>query len=204
MTAKQRFRWLSILSILILVAAACSSGSDTEVGQSDSDDSSSDDSSSDDSSSDDSSSDDSSSDDSASDDSSSDDSGSDDADPAQVRGEVNCDEISDAVSSAGGLVGGDPAFFTAGDQERQFEEARAIMLALKEQAPEIADDIDKTLAGLEAIGEAFAEIGWDTDFSADPAAAGQLARTAFSDPAVSAMMTSVANIGIWLASNCLS
>jgi hypothetical protein len=129
--------------------------------------------------------------------------GDDDADPAAPSGEVDCDEIDAALDSAGAVVGGDPTLFGTSPQQ-QFEEARATMLALREQAPDIADDIDGTLAGLEVISNAFDEIGWDTDFESDPAAAVRLVQLAFSDPAVSGMMTSVANIGSWLATNCAS
>jgi hypothetical protein len=131
--------------------------------------------------------------------------GSDDSapEPAVTSGEVDCDQLDTALDSAGALVGGDPTVFDS-SPEQQFEEARATMLALKEQAPEIANDIDQTLAGLEAISSAYEEIGWDTDFESDPVAAVRLTQLAFSDPAVSAMITSVANIGTWIAANCAS
>jgi hypothetical protein len=120
-----------------------------------------------------------------------------------TSGEVDCDSIDTALDSTGALVGGDPTLF-GGSPEQQFQEARATMLALKEQAPEIADDIDQTLAGLQVIEAAFEEIGWDTDFEADPVAAVAFVQLAFADPAVSAMMTSTANIGAWIAANCAS
>ncbi len=130
-------------------------------------------------------------------------SGDADTETTPTSGEVDCDSIETALDSAGSLVGGDPALFGS-SPEQQFEEARATMLALKEQAPEIASDVDETLAGLEVIADAFEEIGWDTDFESDPVAAVRLVQLAFSDPAVSGMITSVANIGAWLAANCAS
>jgi hypothetical protein len=122
-------------------------------------------------------------------------------DTASTSGEIDCDGIDTALDSAGALVSGDPTLFD-GSPEQQFQEARVSLLTLKEQAPAIAADVDQMLAGLEAISAAFEEIGWDTDFQADPAAAVSFAQLAFSDPAVSQMITSGGNIGAWLASNC--
>lgn len=126
-----------------------------------------------------------------------------DADPVTpvATGEVDCEKLEAALDSAGAMVGGDQSLLGS-NPEQQFAEARATMLALKEQAPEIAADVDQTLAGLAAISDAFAEIGWDTDFESDPAAAVALVQLAFGDPAVAGMMTSTANIGTWLSTNC--
>ena len=124
-------------------------------------------------------------------------------DATSTPGEVDCDTLDAALDSAGAMVGGDPALFGSSPKQ-QFEEARTSMLTLKEQVPELASDVDQTLAGLEVISEAYEEIGWDTDFEADPVAAVRLVQLAFSDPAVSGMITSVANIGTWLALNCAS
>jgi len=197
--------WAAVVLALGLLAGACSSDSTSGASASESDLDSSESSGAD--SNDSSSSD--TADDSASSDNSDDSDNVDDAGgdetPPLVTGEVDCEQIDNALSSAGGLVTGDMALFGNGNnREAQFKEAEATMLALKQQTPELADDVDKTLAGLDAIAGAFEEIGWDTDFMEDPGAAAQVARMAFSDVAVSEMIASVANIGIWIAANCSS
>lgn len=189
MTARGRtLRWSSILLATALILAGC--GGDSVDGSDDGAASEEASAASTDSGSD-------------TDEDESGESSSDDAEPeaAAASGEIDCDSIDAAFDSAGAMVGGDPALFGS-SPEQQFEEARATMLALREQAPEIADDIDQTIAGLEVIADAFEEIGWDTDFESDPVAAVRLVQLAFSDPAVSAMMTSTANMGMWLAANC--
>jgi hypothetical protein len=188
----RKMRWVWVLSLAVLFAGACGSSGegadsgsdqpDTDTGAVDSDSAAT-------------------AAGSADSDTSSEAAGDESA-PAAFSGDVDCDQITAAVNASGDLVGGDPTLSREGDPEQQFEEARATMLALKEQAPEIADEIDQTLAGLDAIGAAFADVGWDTDFASNPAAAVAFSQAAFSDPAVAGMMTSVASIGVWLASNC--
>ena len=193
-------RWLWVLSFAALLAGACGSAGegadsgsdqpDTDTGAVDAGSEAPDAGSAD------------SGDSEPADSDTSSEAGGDESAPAAVSGDVDCEQITAAVNASGDLVGGDPTLSGEGDLEQQFEEARATMLALKEQAPEIADEIDQMLAGFDAIGAAFAEVGWDTDFAANPAAAIAFSQAAFSDPAVAGMLTSAASIGVWLASNC--
>lgn len=217
MVGNQRFRWSAVVLALSLMASACGGDSNTSDVESGADQTGSDDAVADDTGSEQASTDSADSTDTDSGAAEADSAGapsidtdsvdassdSGDATATPVSGELDCDQLDTALDSAGALVGGDPALFGS-SPEQQFEEARATMLVLKEQAPEIASEVDQTIAGLDVIAAAFAEIGWDTDFESDPVAAVRLVQLAFSDPAVSAMIASVASIGAWLASNCSS
>lgn len=199
-----RFRWLTVLSILALLVSACGGDSDASSDPVDSSEESNVDDSGSDAASAEDSSDSSSHEADSSDESAPDVSGVGDNEPPSGGGELNCEEINDAVNATGDLVGSDPTLTGVEDREREFANARAMLLELKAQAPEIADDVDQTIEALDVFGEAFAEIGWDTDFTSDPAAAVTFTQKVFSDPAVVGLMTSTANIGLWLASNCSS
>jgi hypothetical protein len=200
----RRIRWLAVLSILALLISACGGDSDTTSDPvNSSEESNIDDSGSEESNSGDSS-DGSSTEVDSSDELRPDDSGVGNSGAVSGGGELDCEAISAAVNAAGDLVGNDPTLTNVEDREQDFANARAMLLELKAQAPEIADDVDQTIEGLDVIGEAFGEIGWDTDFTSDPAAAVTFAQKAFSNPAVAGLMTSTANIGLWLASNCTS
>ena len=124
-----------------------------------------------------------------------------------VATDLDCAEVNRSMDTAGDLASGNMileawARGAAVNPQQQFEEGRAQMLALKAHAPEIADDIDRVIAGLDVIADVYSEIGWDTDFASDPAAATHLWRTAFTNPAFSQMMTALPAIGVWFASAC--
>ena len=179
-------RLLILMTAFVLFAGAC--GGDSDDAAADTDTSGSD-------SSDDSGSDDSGSDDSGSDDSGSDDSGSD------TPSLFNCDDVRDALERAGNSVDLDPSA-GADDLEASFNESRAQLEALAQEAPELADDVADALAGMDAIGEALAALDWNTDnMAADPEAALEFA-SLISDPAVMGMTQALSNISAWVASSC--
>jgi len=115
---------------------------------------------------------------------------------------LDCGALDAAVEAAGGLVGGDPTSSGGLDARQQFDAARASLLGLKGQAPEIADNVDAAVAGLDAIANVYAEVGWDTDFEADPVAGAQFVQAAFNNPAIPALLTSIPIIALWLEANC--
>lgn len=128
---------------------------------------------------------------------STDDSGGVDATPSAV----DCDQITDALEQAGNSIDIDP---TGGgdDLEASFNESRSQLTVLANEAPELSDDIDAALAGMEVIGDAFSEIGWDTsNLATDPSGALEFAQL-LSDPAVMGMTQALTNISIWVATTC--
>lgn len=199
----ERFSTLLRLMVALLAvatfAAACgddggtetSAGSDTGSNDTGSSDASSDEGSSD----------------ASSDGASTDEGGADmeeSQDPPSVS-TVDCAEIQAAVEAAGDFAAIDPTGGSADDSlEASFNESRAALAALGSTAPEIADEVDTALEGLDALGAAFAEIGWNTDFSSDPAAGLQFAQTALTDGAVTNMIAAMSAISAWIATSCTS
>lgn len=185
-TRTKMLRWIAALMAVVALAAACGDDGGTEAG----------------SGSDDIGSDDNGSDDNGSDESGSDDSGSED--PPTVS-TVNCAEIQAAVEAAGDFAAIDPTGGSASDSiEASFNESRAALAALGSTAPEIADEVETALAGLDALGEAFANIGWDTDFASNPSAGLQFAQTALANGAVTDMIGAMSAISAWIATSCTS
>jgi len=116
--------------------------------------------------------------------------------------EFDCGAFDAAVEATAGLVGGDRTSSGGIDARQQFDAARATLLALKGQAPDIAADIDAVVAGLDAIADVYAEVGWATDFEADPVAGARFVQAAFNNPAIPTLLTSVPIIALWLEANC--
>lgn len=190
-----------LLAILLLLAAACGGDESTTSSGGDAADSeASDDSSSDDSSSDDTgSSDEGSDDDSGSTDDSA---GDDSASNEDAGGDVDCDAVNDAIHAAGGTVENALSLDAPDDPQAQMEQARARMINLRDQAPDIADEIDDVIAGLDVITSVYAEVGWDTDFSEDPSAAMAFSHEAFSHVEYSNMIGALPTIAVWLGLHC--
>ncbi|MDW3219794.1 MAG: hypothetical protein R8F63_14360 [Acidimicrobiales bacterium] len=191
-------RWLAILAAVMLLAAACGDdgGSDADPGG---DDGSADDSSADDSSADDSGADDSSADDSSADDSSADDSGSDDV---PMLG--NCDEFAAAIDGLDSLAdAGDPTAGNSPDDVRaDFAQAQASLAALRSQLPDdLKGDADVIAAGLAAMEEAFAAIGYDASTLTSPEDALQFA-AAMANAEVLAMATASLSLQQWVLAGC--
>lgn len=204
-------RLLALIMTIVLVAAACGGGDDSSDDAAGDDTSqSSDDSggSDDDGGSDDSggSDDDASASAAAGEDSSGDD-GSDDAaadgdDGASgSAGSLDCLAIEEAIDQAANSIELEPTA-DPDDLEASFNESRSQLQALGEAAPELGDDVDAALAGLDAIGSALAAIDWNAQSMAtNPEAALQFA-SLLNDPAVAGMTQAMANISGWLAAAC--
>ena len=184
-------KWIAVLAAVVLLAAAC--------GDDGSDSATSDDTSAPDTSEDDTSSQDTTAQDTSQ--------GSDDADAddTPLTGTtLDCAEIQAAVEAAGDFSAIDP---TGGsdpeDLEASFEQSRAALAALGESAPEISGEVEQALAGLDALGEIFAGLGWGTDFSSNPQAALELAG-AMGDSEILGMIGAMSAISAWIATSCTS
>ena len=185
-TRKTLHRWVAVLAAVVLLASAC--GDDGDSADSVSPDDTSSDAAS--------------ADDVSSDDASSDDAGS---GAAPLTGTtLDCAEIQAAVEAAGDFSAIDP---TGGsdpeDLEASFEQSRAALAALGESAPEISGEVEQALAGLDALGEIFAGLGWGTDFSSNPQAALELAG-AMGDSEILGMIGAMSAISAWIATSCTS
>jgi len=201
---RKMLQWIAVLAAVVLLAAACGDDGGTDTaspGDSGSSDSSPDDSSSGDSG-------DMDSDDTDSDDSTSD--GGDDGDTSTDDGDIppgtslDCAQIQAAVESAGDIATFDPTGNSSSDDlQASFNESRAALVAIGEAAPEISGEVEQALEGLDVIGEAFAGLDWNTDFSTNPTAALQLATT-FGDADVIGMIGAMSAISAWIASSCTS
>lgn len=134
-----------------------------------------------------------------SDDSSSDDSSSDAG--SNAPSSFDCDEVREALEAAGDSAGFDP---TAGgeDLEASYNEARQSLQALAAEAPELSDDIDAAIAGLDVIGAALEAIDWDpASIATNPEAALEFANL-LNDPAVLGMTAALTNVSAWVANAC--
>lgn len=192
---KNMLRWMAVLAAMVMLAAACGDdGGSSATAPSDpapSDDSSSDDTSSDETSSDETSSDDTSSDEI-------------DADQPTTGTTLDCAEIQAAVEAATDFTAVDPTGASdAANLEASFDQSRASLAAIGDSAPEIADDVEQAIQGLDALGAVFEELEWNTDFSSNPQAAVQLA-TAFSDSDIMGMIGAMTAISAWISTSCSS
>lgn len=116
-------------------------------------------------------------------------------------GDFDCAEIEAAIGEAGEFQG-DPTGLTGEDAEADFERSRQIFETLGEEVPELREDVDAALAGMDKIGEALASIGWDTQgLAADPEAALEFA-TLVGDTDVLAMAEAFNSISVWFAEEC--
>jgi hypothetical protein len=192
-------RWLAVLTAVVLLAAACGSDSGSEAspfspsnesGSSDSTGSDSDASPSAPST---------DSDSSESTDSES--TGSDS--PPAATGSLNCEQIKTAFDSIGGAVTGASTGSVSDDLRADFDQYRTQLSALKSEAPELSDDIDGALAGLDVLGEAYSQFDWDLSDLSDPQDAIALA-SLLTDGDVMGMFTAMGNIAIWITANCAS
>lgn len=199
-------RWIAVLAALVLLASACGDdgGSDTAPP----DDTGSDDTGSDDGDSDDtgSGSDDTGPDDTGSEDAGSDGTGSGDGGSGEIPAgtPIDCAAVQAAVESASDIATFDPTGDSSSeDLQASFNESRAALAAIGDAAPEISGEVQEALEGLDIIGEAFAEVDWNTDFSSNPTAALQLATT-FGNADVIGMIGAMTAISAWIASSCTS
>lgn len=174
-------RLLILTTALVLFAGAC--GGDSDDTSADADTSGSD-----------------STDDSGSDDSGSDDSGS-DGSAGDGPTSFDCADIRNAIDSAGNSVDLNPSA-SPDDLEASFNNSRAQLEALADEAPELRDDVDAALAGMDVIGGALAALDWNTEnLATDPEAALEFA-SLISDPAFMGMTQALTNISNWVASAC--
>jgi hypothetical protein len=201
-TRENVLRWIAVLAALVMLAAACgddSSGTDSAPP----DDTPSDDAGSGDADAD---SDGTGSDDTDSDDMDSDDMDSDDmdSDAPPPGSTLDCAEIQAAVEAAGDFTALDPSGGSdPANLEASFNQSRAALAALGDAAPEIADDVDQAVNGLDALGAIFAELDWNTDFASNPQAGLQLA-TALGDTEIMGMIGAMTAISTWIATSCSS
>lgn len=123
------------------------------------------------------------------------------SDTSGAAGSVDCAEVREALDAAGsGFPDGTST--DSDDLEAGFTEAKAQLEALKSAAPEISGDVDQVLAGMEAMGEALAGIGWDPNsFAGDPEEALAFAEL-LSNPAIIGMTQGLTGISGWVASAC--
>ncbi len=113
----------------------------------------------------------------------------------------DCNEVRDALERAGDSVDFDPSA-SADDLQASFDQSRAQLQALADEAPELSDDIDTALEGLDAIGAAFEAIGWDPNsLATNPEAALEFA-SLLNDSSVMAMTQALSSISTWVATAC--
>lgn len=129
-----------------------------------------------------------------------DDGDSGDAGPS-VSGDFDCTEIEEAMDAAGQLQG-DPTGMSGEGTEAEFERSRQTLETLGDEVPELREDVDQALAGMDKMGEALASIGWDTEgLATDPQAVREFV-SLISDTDVLAMVDAFTNISTWIAEEC--
>jgi len=176
-TRKGVLRVIAVMAAVVLLATACGDdGGTTDTGSGSNDSGSNDDGSNDDGS---------------------DDTGS----GVTPGGTVNCQEIQEAMDFAGI----DPTEGSSSNsREDDFQQSRAALAALSAAAPEIADDVQDALEGMDALGAAYADFGWNADFSNDPAAALAFAQELLSAGVLTNLVGPMTAISQWIAESCTS
>jgi hypothetical protein len=122
--------------------------------------------------------------------------------PPEALASTSCADIEAAFASLGGLASGGLGAPDGTDLEADFENYRAGLEALRSGAPELGDDIDAALAGLEVIGAAMAEFDWDINNLSDPQDAAALAAV-MTDSDAMGMLEAMTSIATWVAGNCV-
>jgi hypothetical protein len=191
-------RWLAVLTAVVLLAAACGSDSGDASPFAPPNESGSADTGAPDPGSPDTGASDPGAPDPGSPDTDASDPGAPDLSPAAL-GATDCAAIETAFSSAGGVFG--EAGQDGDDLRASLDQYRAQLEALRSEAPQLSDDIDTSIAGLEVLATAYAGFDWDLTNLSDPQDALALA-SLMTDADVMGMSLSMVNIGIWVAENC--
>ena len=116
-------------------------------------------------------------------------------------GTFDCAEIQDALESASELAG---VSGTSNDPQESFEQSRAALVALGNQAPEISGDVDVAVAALDSFAAVMEKYGWGTDFSVDPTRALAFSQEMLAEGNFIALTTSMSAISAWITTSCTS